>query len=82
MTIRSLDHEVVRWRAALLERLKECKTEYYQLDPIERDLITDIEEATIERCAKWLEDMPEHWNTLAADMRRALSVPPGKEGKK
>jgi phytoene dehydrogenase-like protein len=36
---------------------------------IERDA---IEAAAIERCAKWLEDIPEHWRTLAADMRRSL----------
>lgn len=29
---------------------------------------------TIEECAKWLEDIPEHWRTLAADMRRALAT--------
>lgn len=28
--------------------------------------------AAIEECAKWLEDMPEHWRTLASDMRAAL----------
>jgi hypothetical protein len=35
-----------------------------------------IEAATIERCARWLEDIPEHWRTLARDMRRALAKPP------
>lgn len=35
------------------------------------DRIKDLKEA-VEECAKWLEEMPEHWRTLARDMRASL----------
>jgi hypothetical protein len=89
MSIRSLPNEIQRRRAALLDRLKNCKTEFYQLDPIERDLILSeeftaaiaaelyIEELTekLRQAANFLEDTaPPEYQDLTAAVRRAREM--------
>ncbi len=60
---------------ALHERISELENKCDRLITVIAEMQDKLRGArwkAIEECAKWLEDMPEHWKTLAAEMRRDL----------